>query len=118
VFLWSSARVGGVPVAALLKSRGERLDELRHELEREVRYANISIIEGHDASQYESESFRPVSPRWCLMMSARWFRSAAIKRFWCHAVSASVVGRGGVMRCSNLKCRMKNARGSARVLTP
>jgi L-lactate dehydrogenase len=52
VFLWSSARVGGVPVAALLKSRGERLDELRHDLEREVRYANISIIEGHDASQY------------------------------------------------------------------
>src|SRR3981081_4002404 len=40
VFLWFSARVGGVPVAALLKSRGERLDELRHELEREVRYAN------------------------------------------------------------------------------
>src|SRR5262245_50487355 len=25
VFLWSSARIGGVPVAALLKSRGERL---------------------------------------------------------------------------------------------
>jgi len=52
VFLWSSARIGGVPVAALLKSRGERLDELRHKLEREVRYANITIIEGHDASQY------------------------------------------------------------------
>jgi L-lactate dehydrogenase len=52
VFLWSSARIGGVPVAALLKSRGERLDELRHKLEQEVRYANITIIEGHDASQY------------------------------------------------------------------
>jgi L-lactate dehydrogenase len=52
VFLWSSARIGGVPVAALLGSRGERLDELRHKLEREVRYANITIIEGHDASQY------------------------------------------------------------------
>jgi L-lactate dehydrogenase len=52
VFLWSSARIGGVPVAALLGSRGERIDELRHKLEREVRYANITIIEGHDASQY------------------------------------------------------------------
>jgi L-lactate dehydrogenase len=31
--------------------RGERL-ELRHKLEREVRYANITIIEGHAASQY------------------------------------------------------------------
>ena len=52
VFLWSSARVGGVPVASLLRSRGERIGELRQQLEREVRYANISIIEGHDASQY------------------------------------------------------------------
>ena len=52
VFLWSSARIGGVPVAALLERRGERIDELRHKLERDVRYANITIIEGHDASQY------------------------------------------------------------------
>jgi L-lactate dehydrogenase len=52
VFLWSSARIGGVPVAALLARRGERMDELRHQLERDVRYANIAIIEGHDASQY------------------------------------------------------------------
>src|SRR5262249_49268337 len=52
VFLWSSARIGGVPVAALLERRGERMSELRHKLERDVRYANITIIEGHDASQY------------------------------------------------------------------
>src|SRR6266576_4668549 len=52
VFLWSSARVGGVPVASLLDRRGERVSELRHKLERDVRYANITIIEGHDASQY------------------------------------------------------------------
>jgi L-lactate dehydrogenase len=52
VFLWSSARVGGVPVAALLKARGEKLADVRAALEKEVRYANITIIEGHDASQY------------------------------------------------------------------
>jgi L-lactate dehydrogenase len=52
VFLWSSARIGGVPLAALLRARGEQIGELRHALEREVRYANITIIEGHDASQY------------------------------------------------------------------
>jgi L-lactate dehydrogenase len=52
VFLWSSARIGGVPVASLLRARGERLEELRKKLEQEVRYANITIIEGHDASQY------------------------------------------------------------------
>jgi L-lactate dehydrogenase len=52
VFLWSSARVGGVPVSALLKARGEKLSDLRAQLEKDVRYANITIIEGHDASQY------------------------------------------------------------------
>jgi L-lactate dehydrogenase len=52
VFLWSSARIGGVPLAALLKARGETLKDLREQLEKDVRYANITIIEGHDASQY------------------------------------------------------------------
>jgi L-lactate dehydrogenase len=52
VFLWSSARVGGVPVATLLKARGEKLEDLRATVEQQVRYANITIIEGHDASQY------------------------------------------------------------------
>jgi L-lactate dehydrogenase len=52
VFLWSSARIAGVPVAKLLEKRGEKLDEVRAQLEKDVRYANITIIEGHDASQY------------------------------------------------------------------
>jgi L-lactate dehydrogenase len=52
VFLWSSARIAGVPLGTLLKERGEKLDDLRTELEKDVRYANIIIIEGHEASQY------------------------------------------------------------------
>jgi L-lactate dehydrogenase len=52
VFLWSTARVGGVPLQALLKARGEKLHDLRKTVEEQVRYANITIIEGHDASQY------------------------------------------------------------------
>lgn len=52
VFLWSSARVGGVPITNLLNKRGENLAELRQKVEKEVRYANITIIEGHNASQY------------------------------------------------------------------
>ena len=52
VFLWSSARIAGVPVKALLQQRGEKLDDVRKQLENDVRYANITIIEGHDASQY------------------------------------------------------------------
>ena len=52
VFLWSSSRIAGVPVTSLLKERGEKLDDVRAQLENDVRYANITIIEGHDASQY------------------------------------------------------------------
>jgi L-lactate dehydrogenase len=52
VFLWSSARIAGVPVSQLLQARGETLADTRAQLEQDVRYANISIIEGHDASQY------------------------------------------------------------------
>jgi L-lactate dehydrogenase len=52
VFLWSSARIAGVPVTRLLQERKEELSDLREKIEKEVRYANITIIEGHDASQY------------------------------------------------------------------
>ena len=51
VFLWSSARVGGRKVIDLL---GENPIQpiVREEIEREVRYANITVIEGIGASQY------------------------------------------------------------------
>jgi L-lactate dehydrogenase len=52
VFLWSSARIAGVPLTKLLQARGESLANLRSRIESDVRYANITIIEGHDASQY------------------------------------------------------------------
>jgi L-lactate dehydrogenase len=52
VFLWSSARIGGVPLAPRLKARGEKLAVLKEKIEKDVRYANITIIEGNDASQY------------------------------------------------------------------
>ena len=51
VFLWSSARVAGVPAMAALAQHGESNDEFRRQVEDEVRYANITIIEGTGASQ-------------------------------------------------------------------
>jgi L-lactate dehydrogenase len=39
-------------VTERIKRRGEKLDRVRQQLESDVRYANITIIEGHDASQY------------------------------------------------------------------
>jgi L-lactate dehydrogenase len=52
VFIWSLARIGSVPVAELLRRRGEAEGPFRTSIERDVRYANITIIEGNDASQY------------------------------------------------------------------
>jgi L-lactate dehydrogenase len=43
VMLWSSVRVGGSPPA---------LDNVQERIERDVRFANITIIEGNDASQF------------------------------------------------------------------
>jgi L-lactate dehydrogenase len=52
VLVWSSARVAGVPVEKLLQALSPNRDEIRSGVEREVRYANITIIEGNQASQF------------------------------------------------------------------
>jgi L-lactate dehydrogenase len=52
VFLWSSARIAGVPIGAITRERGETLERVREKIESSVRYANITIIEGNDASQF------------------------------------------------------------------
>jgi L-lactate dehydrogenase len=52
VFLWSTARIAGVPVSTTIGVRGESLDSVREQVEKRVRYANITIIEGNDASQF------------------------------------------------------------------
>ena len=49
VFLWSSARVAGTPILGAMA--GEAPEEFRRHVEQEVRYANITIIEGTGASQ-------------------------------------------------------------------
>jgi L-lactate dehydrogenase len=51
VFLWSTACIAGVPISTLIKERGETLDRVCKQIEENVRYANITIIEGNDASQ-------------------------------------------------------------------
>lgn len=51
VFLWSSVRVAGMPIACALAPDGADEAKVREEIEREVRYANITIIEGTGASQ-------------------------------------------------------------------
>jgi L-lactate dehydrogenase len=53
IFHWSGARVGGVPISDALGRCGPQHDDDFHAtIENEVRYANITIIEGIGASQY------------------------------------------------------------------
>jgi L-lactate dehydrogenase len=98
VFLWSSARIGGVPLPRLLQERGESLADLRTKVEKDVRYANITIIEGHDASQY---GIGIVSARIAEMV-LRDERSAIPigsyqREFGVTLSLPSIVGRDGVM---------------------
>lgn len=98
VFAWSTARVGGVPVEMLLKARGEDANAMHETLEKDVRYANITIIEGHDASQY---GIAIVACRIGEMVLRD--ERAAIpigsyhEKFGVTLSLPSVVGRGGVM---------------------
>jgi L-lactate dehydrogenase len=98
VFLWSSARIAGVPVTGLLEERCEKLADVRTQLESDVRYANITIIEGHDASQY---GIGVVSARIAEMV-LRDERAAIPIGSYQHALGVtlslpSVVGRAGVV---------------------
>ena len=53
VFMWSSAQVAGVRVLDALQQQTDRgREELRRSIEQDVRYANITIIEGNQASQF------------------------------------------------------------------
>jgi L-lactate dehydrogenase len=52
VFLWSSARARSVPYCNLLEQCKMTPEAFRAAVERDVRFANITIIEGNNASQY------------------------------------------------------------------
>jgi L-lactate dehydrogenase len=51
-FIWSSASASGVPIFDSLELTGPSRDALRQQIEHDVRFANIAIIEGNQASQY------------------------------------------------------------------
>jgi L-lactate dehydrogenase len=52
VFVWSRARIAGVPAAAALDQLGGWSDARRRAVEDAVRFANLEIIEGNGASLY------------------------------------------------------------------
>jgi L-lactate dehydrogenase len=99
IFLWSTARIAGVPVSKLIKERGETLDAVRKQVEDNVRYANITIIEGNDASQF---GIGIVSARIAEMILRDERAVVPIgsyhEKFGVTLSLPSIVGRGGVIR--------------------
>jgi L-lactate dehydrogenase len=51
-FVWSSASIAGAPVLDALESSGNSRETFRQQIEHDVRFANIDIIEGIGASQF------------------------------------------------------------------
>jgi L-lactate dehydrogenase len=99
VFVWSAARVGGKKVLELFAETMPKAEVARDEIEREVRYANITIIEGIGASQY---GIGVVSARLTEMVLRD---ERAVIPIGCYNPSfgvtlsmPSVVGRDGVQR--------------------
>ena len=99
IFLWSTARIAGVPVSKLIKERGETLDAVRKQVEDNVRYANITIIEGNDASQF---GIGIVSARIAEMILRDERAVVPIgsyhEKFGVTLSLPGIVGRGGVIR--------------------
>lgn len=52
VFVWSSATIAGRPIRECLPQSSQGWDEFRRDIEQQVRFANIAIIEGIGASQH------------------------------------------------------------------
>jgi len=97
VFVWSGVRIGGVPLKQVASARGVSLEKLREGIERDVRYANIAIIEGNEASQY---GIGVVSARIAEVVlrdeRAVLPVGSYSKRFGVTLSLPSVLGRGGV----------------------
>jgi hypothetical protein len=99
VFLWSAARIAGVPLGKLIDSRGETLEQARKQIEQDVRYANITIIEGNEASEF---GIGIVSTRIAEMVLRDERAVIPIgsysERFGVTLSLPSIVGRGGVIQ--------------------
>jgi len=99
VLLWSSATVAGLPVEDAYRQTGEPFAKLREEVERDVRYANITIVEGNNASQYGIGIVCARLTEAVLRDERTIFPVATYQQAYGVTLALpSVVGRGGVIR--------------------
>jgi L-lactate dehydrogenase len=99
VLLWSSATVAGLPIEEACQQCGEPFEKVREAVERDVRYANITIIEGNDASQYGIGIVCARLTEAVLRDERSVFPVASYQAAYGVTLALpSVVGRGGVIR--------------------
>lgn len=99
VLLWSSATVGGLPIQEACQQCGESFEKVRDDVERDVRYANIAIIEGNNASQYGIGIVCARLTEAVLRDERSVFPVASYQATYGVTLALpSVVGRGGVIR--------------------
>jgi len=99
VLLWSSATVGGLPIREACQQCGESFEEVRDAVERDVRYANITIIEGNNASQYGIGIVCARLTEAILRDERSIYEVASYQATYGLTLALpSVVGRGGVIR--------------------
>ena len=99
VLLWSSATVAGMHVEEAYQKSNQPIAKLRQEVEGDVTYANITIIEGNNASQYGIGIVSARLTEAVLRDERSVFPVAAYQQAYGVTLSLpSVVGRGGVIR--------------------
>jgi L-lactate dehydrogenase len=99
VLLWSSATVAGLPIQEACQQCGEPFEKVREAVERDVRYANITIIEGNNASQYGIGIACARLTEAVLRDERNIFPVASYQAAYGVTLALpSVVGRGGVIR--------------------
>jgi L-lactate dehydrogenase len=99
VLLWSSAMVAGVPIHDACRQCDEPFEQVREAVERDVRFANITIIEGNNASQYGIGIVCARLTEAVLRDERSVFPVASYQAAYGVTLALpSVVGRGGVVR--------------------
>ncbi len=99
VLLWSSATVAGLPIQEACQQCGEPFEKVREAVERDVRYANITIIEGNNASQYGIGIVCARVTEAVLRDERSIFPVASYQPAYGVTLALpSVVGRGGIIR--------------------
>ena len=114
MFLWSSARIGGTPVHDLLAKHLIKFDVFRKAVDQDLRFVNITIIEGIGASQH-GIGLLSVRVAAVILRDERavFLADSYNARFGTTGSLPRVVGRRASSRCWSPTCPTREGRDSS-----